>query len=93
MIPLGAGGIGPANTISILKEARARVAAKRSGVSSNGSSASRSVTKENDLVISRTNTFEQKIEEDGLPTTIIYDAFGRFRRAIMPKGQVVDIYM
>ncbi len=89
MTPLGAAGSGPVNTASILREARARVSAKRGGIA--GSQTTTSALA--DLLLPRGNEFEQKIEEDGLPTTVLYDAFGRFRRAILPRGQIVDIYM
>ena len=94
MTPLGAAGSGP-NTASILREARARVAAKKTGsAESAAAKAERSVLSPlEELIIPRANEFEQKIEEDGLLTTVIYDAFGRFRRAILPKGKMLDIYM
>jgi hypothetical protein len=90
MTPLGAAGSSPVNTFAVLKEAKARLNAKRSGASTQGSTAPTAVQ---ELTLPRTNSFQQKIESDGLPTTVIYDAFGRFRQAILPKGQVVDIYM
>jgi hypothetical protein len=87
---MGSAGSGSINTASILREARARVAAKKSGVSQSRAEAPPPI---DDLAIGRVNDFEQKLEEDGILTTVIYDAFGRFRRAILPKGQLVDIYM
>jgi hypothetical protein len=90
MTPLGSAGRGPTNTASILREAKARVSAKRSGTSATREQA---LTPLEGLIISRVNEFEQRVEEDGLLTTVIYDAFGRFRRAILPKGKMLDLYM
>ena len=86
MNPLGAAGSNPVNPYSSLKGSM--TTRKWSASASAGSPAATS-----DLKLSRANVFEQKIEEDGLPTTVVYDAFGRFRKAILPKGQLVDLYV